>query len=116
MLPLYSSTKPNRFWRAYLDIICAVNQVSFPATTDSIINIGWKEKFNRSEPISMARYLLAHPAIDYLSWQILPAVNHNPLELVAWRLAANAITHVSVDLGDAAIKRIKNFRPSATTL
>lgn len=43
-------------------------------------------------------------------------VGRNSSEVIILKLAANAATHVSLDFIGAAAKRVRNFRPSGTTL
>lgn len=40
---------------------------------------------------------------------------HNPLEAVAYKLAANAATHVGLDLAGTAVNRIRHLRPPTST-
>lgn len=62
-----------------------------------------------------ARFASSFP-IDLAQWGAVAVLSHSPLEVVAWKLAANAVTHVALDVIGSAAKRIKNFRPPASTL
>lgn len=54
-------------------------------------------------------------AIDMTLIYASLSLGHSPLEVVAWKLAANAATHIGFDLAELVVNRIRNFRPPVAT-
>lgn len=87
-----------------------------PATYESIDRIKRINEINKwgfiVEPVK--RFLPALVA-DLGLIYITTSLSHNPLEFVAWKLAANAGTHMALDLGSTAVNRIRHSRPTNPT-
>jgi len=45
----------------------------------------------------------------------MPTVVHSPVEFALYKLAANVVTHVGLDVLEAGIKRIPHLKPPAAT-
>lgn len=92
-------------------------QILMPAVTEVMLN-DKGSKMNSSlfkESLKVVNDTLPAAAVDL--WAMAPALlSHNPVEFVILKLAANAVTHVGLDVLGAAAKRFRNFRPSANIL
>lgn len=99
--------------------IAAPIQFLLPATTESIARSWSKSKFGTGEEENMNFFThwgkyTSISMLDGISWVLLS--NTHITEFVLAKLALNAATHVALDLGGEAVKRIKTFRPTGTTL
>ena len=105
--------------RKIVGVILGMVQFVLPGLTKGVAEM-WSDNFPEEKNgnslfLSFPRYVTT-VATDFASWSVVAAASHNPGEFIALKLAANAATHVGLDLGGAAIKRLKTFRPSANIL
>lgn len=94
-------------------IFTGLMQIAMPISTESFAKFESMSQYGIRE---MAKYDIVQPLTDWASLNLVIVLSHNPVEFVVWKLALNAATHVGLDLGGKAVKRIKSFRPSAPTL
>lgn len=110
--------------RKFVGVIIGLIQFYVPATTDSISRMwsgsqyGTKEKANENPLVTVGKYSI-RSLPDVASWMLI-ATTDNLIQLSLYKLAANAATHVGLDIIDAGARGVRRlmrgFRPSATTL
>lgn len=66
--------------------------------------------------LQMVSHTYSSAAVDFGLAYLAIQGSHSPAELIALKLAANAATHVALDVGGAVINGIKNIRPTPSTI
>lgn len=102
----------------YAAPLCFILEVTAPATSrliTSILQATYKETPGRYDHLKTA-LMIPTMAIDItLNYGAL-FLSHTLSEVVAYKLVANAATHVGLDAASAVANRIRNHRPTNTTL
>ncbi len=97
--------------------IVLASQIAFPAGVEALAKMSsYTSKFDtdflRNYSLALA-WGYGEGAIEVTSWgSVMPAVVHNPLEFALYKLAANIVTHVGLDVLEAGINRARGFGPS----
>lgn len=121
---VYAEQKFEPTWEAYQNrkgtgVFVGLLQFAIPAFTEGVA-ISWsKSKYGTGEEanlnplIYMAKYCtISMP--DLAAWMFLYNTTDNILQFVLYKLAANAATHVGLDLAGRAVDKLKGFRPPAS--